>query len=211
MRNGCHPPFFHSACRRAVIAIALGLAAPGCQKPIQPDQPTASALEQSDDIDALWNASLNVLRKVEFRPDRQDRSLGIITTLPTTSAQWFEPWRQDVATPYDLLESSIATVQRKATVRFIKSGGWSIEVQVDVYRLSETETQVTSASSVLHGFSGNLPTESGFRPQDGQAPPSHWVHIGRDAALEERLLTRILNSADDFEVATEETTEITPS
>lgn len=158
-----------------------------------PEEPTITELEPDDDLDSLWNSALTVLQKVDFQPDRQDRALGVITTYPTTSMQWHEPWRQDVGTSYALLESSMHTVRRKATVRFIRDHVWKLDVQVDVYRLSRAETQITSASSVLHGFSGLLPTAEGGSRTLGA--PEHWVHLGRDEALEGRLLDRILNEA----------------
>ncbi len=101
-----------------------------------------------NEVDILWDETLSVLRKLDFRPDRQDRANGVIETLPTTSQQWGEFWRQDVADSYSLAASSMHTTQRKATVRFIQdSGAWRIETQVDVYRLSVPESQVTTASS----------------------------------------------------------------
>lgn len=163
-----------------------------CQQPVQPEGPTASALADDEDLDLLWTTALRVLRKVDFRPDQQDRALGVISTHPTTSMQWFEPWRQDVATGYALFEASIHTIQRKATIRFVKDESWSMEVQIDVYRLSRPSTQITTASSVLHGFSGLLPTSEA---SSNQSVGDHWVHLGRDEALEGRLLNRILNES----------------
>lgn len=174
------------------VSVILVLAAVGCQKHAAPEGVTARAIGGDDEnLNELWNHTLSVLRRHDFEPDQQDRALGIITTLPTTSMQWHEPWREDVADAYSLLHASMHTTQRKVTVRFVRNGGWSVEVQVDVYRLSRPETQITSASSTLHGFTGHLPTLEGRVNQTAKTD-SHWVYLGRDGTMEERLLRRIL-------------------
>lgn len=161
-----------------------------CQKPLPPQEPTAAVISTQEDVASLWESALSVLRKFEFVPDRQDRAVGVITTLPMTSMQWHEPWRQDVVDGYHLLESSLHTTQRVVTVRFHSGEQPHVDVQVDVYRASQPETQITSASSVLHGFAGLLPTETGVLATAAQVD---WVPLGRDAALEDRILRRILN------------------
>lgn len=173
------------------------LAAPvGCHKPAQPEGPTVEAIE-NDQVDSIWAAAESVLRKHDFQIDRQDRAVGVLSTLPTTSQQFFEVWRQDVADPYSLGQASLHTMQRKAQVRFIREPAgrhWTIEMQVDVYRLSTPEHQVTSASSALLAFSGALPTATGQIGQNA-AKAREWVHLGRDGELESRLLSQIFNAA----------------
>ena len=145
-------------------------------------------------MDNLWWTTLSVLEKHDFQPDRQDRAQGIITTLPTTSMQWGEFWRQDVADAYSYGESSLHTMQRQATVRFIHDSAWRVEVQVDVYRLCMPDSQLTTASSVFQAFSGVLPESEGTLTIRG-TPRRTWVRLGRDGAMEQRLLNRILASS----------------
>jgi len=121
--------------------------------------------------------------------------MGVIETRPTTSRQWGEWWRRDVGDSYSLGESSLHTIQRKATVRFVRGAeGRRVEVQVDVYRLSVPESQITTASSAIHGFDGALPTAEGQYGKDGNLR-ERWVHLGRDAEVETRLLASILTRA----------------
>ncbi|HKQ47243.1 MAG TPA: hypothetical protein VJZ71_04135 [Phycisphaerae bacterium] len=180
--------------------LLITVAAAGCQRPAPPESPTASTITD-EDVQPLWDTALAVLIKHDFRPDRQDRTAGIITTHPTTSKQWHEPWRQDVADSYSLGEASLHTVQRQATVRFIRhpkdqppaADNWAIEVQVDIYRLSVPEYQITSSSSAIRSFNADLPTVTGEKVADARAA-RRWVPLGRDGAMEERLLSRILAS-----------------
>jgi len=175
------------------LAMLIGLSA--CQRPAASEGITTAALADETELDSLWDTTLAVLRKHDFEPDRQDRANGVIETKPITSKQWHEPWRQDVADRYSLLQASLHTTQRRVTVRFVRDTGWSIEVQVDVYRLTTPESQITSASSVLHAFTGALPTTEGRTTKNGQSP-ERWVHLGRDDAMENRLLNRILASGE---------------
>lgn len=187
--------------RNRIPRLALGAAlvcigGTGCQRPIQPEAPSAAVLGEPADWNRIWNGTLSILRKHDFEPDRQDRAARVIETLPTTSKQWHEPWRQDVADAYSLREASLHTIRRKATVRFSQGDPLTVEVQVDVYRLSALETQITSASSVLHGFTGVLPTVEGRVFEPG-SEPVHLVPLRRDGRMEERLLRRIAGLAND--------------
>jgi len=148
------------------------------------------------DLESLWDAGLAVLRRHDFQPDRQDRALGVITTLPATSRQWGEFWRQDVADPYSFLQASLQTIRRQVTVRFLRRGQdyWDIDVQVDVFRQCRPESQITTASSAYQAFSGVLPTYEGGLQVVGK-PEVWWAPIGRDGAMEARLLNLILDRA----------------
>src|SRR5579872_7398782 len=48
-----------------------------------------------DDFEKLWKACEQSARDYMFQLDRQDYRSGLLTTVPLTSAQWFELWRQD--------------------------------------------------------------------------------------------------------------------
>jgi hypothetical protein len=66
-------------------------------------------------------------------------------------------------------------------------------VQVDVYRLSVPEYQITSASSGIHSFDADIPAVTGAIEKSAESA-RRWVPLGRDGAMEERLLSRILAS-----------------
>lgn len=185
-RHGCLSFF------AAVLTVAVTHSISGCSRPAPPEGPTASIVAE-DQVDSLWEASLRVLRLHDFQPDRQDRAAGVIMTLPTTSMQWHEPWRADVADGYSLALSSLHTVQRQATVRFVRDTStpdqWTVEVQVDVYLLNAPDYQVTTASSGIRSFSGDLPSVTG---EVAPRTMRRWAPVGRDPAMEDRLLERIL-------------------
>lgn len=185
-----------------VLIIALGLLPfGGCARPIQPEAPTAAAASEAD-LDAIWNAALMVLSRMDLRPDRMDRASGVIETQPTTTQQFFEFWRRDVIDRYAYAEAQMHTMRRKATVRFRRlpeSQRWQVEVQVDVERWQAPDRQFTSTSSALAVYSSHLPTTEGERMAQNLA--IYWEPAGRDAAMERLILDRILRMSGtvDFE------------
>jgi hypothetical protein len=168
---------------------------PSCVRPAQPEVPTAADVSNAE-LDVLWDASLRVLARIDMQPDRQDRAIGVIETLPTTTKQIWEFWREDCADAYSQTLADLQTIQRRATVRFKRlptEGRWQVDVQVDVYRLQRPERQFTSTSSTLEAFSSLLPTTGGEIV--GRAEASYLEPLGRDAALEQRILTMILRQS----------------
>lgn len=55
-------------------------------------------------------------------PERVDRDAGLIITRPTTGGQWYEFWRVDSQGGYNVLESSLHTVQRRAAIELTPIG-----------------------------------------------------------------------------------------
>jgi hypothetical protein len=102
-------------------------------------------------------------------------------------------WRPEVIGTYQEAEANLHTVRRQGTVQITQDPqqpGCHVSVQVDVYRYSAPERQVTTASGALQMFGEKLPTAQGqVGPQEAMA---HWVPLGRDGRLEAELLQRIL-------------------
>ncbi|MBN1344717.1 MAG: hypothetical protein JXQ73_18640 [Phycisphaerae bacterium] len=168
----------------------------GCVDPPSDYGPVQADVVVSDgtDFDYLWESTLRTLRRVNLTPDRQDSREGIITTKPITSQQWFEFWRHDSLGPYQWVESSMHTTQRHAIVRIQRQpepGHYRVSVEVEVFRYSAPERQVSTPSGALLMYSEKLPTEQGERLQPME--DVHWVRLGRDPQLEGLLLRRILN------------------
>jgi len=184
----------------AIAAIGILFAFTACHAPTVDQTPTRAALPP-DDFDFIWAESLRALRRLGLEPDRQDRVNRVIVTRPETSAQWFEFWRCDVADPYSLAESSLHTVRRQATVRFtpeLTSEPVHVVVQVDVYRASTPERQITTASGGLNLFSAKAPTAEG-EVLSSPSEAMEWTPLGRDPAMERRIadaLQRTIGTPD---------------
>src|SRR5690606_20422297 len=68
----------------------------------------ASATVTSHDFDALWEAARSTARSYLFQIDRVDPRSGVMTTEPMVSAQWHEPWRREIRTVQDSINSSLS-------------------------------------------------------------------------------------------------------
>ncbi len=207
----------------AALAVAAAWTAGllvSCRMPAAPDRPTAVVL-QVPDYDAFVDATLSVLYRYDLPPDRVDRARGLIVSKPTTSGQWFEWWRVDSPGGYQLLESSLHTIRRTATIRIeaqtqpVAASAPASEtqpgpdaplptrckltVQLDKARYSSPERQITTASGALAIYSQRVPTVEGQR---GEAVVQ-WVPLGRDPLLERFLLDCLVKASPDVEVVEE--------
>jgi hypothetical protein len=107
----------NSSERCAVLtALAAAVAIVGCQAPGVPTGPTAARVFVSD-YEMYFDQALSTLRQHDLQPDRVERPRGIIVTVPTTSAQFFEFWREDARGAYQLAESSLHTMQRVVSIQ----------------------------------------------------------------------------------------------
>lgn len=170
--------------RRASVTIGTllllcgGVFLAGCQAPAQPSGPTEIVL-QLRDYDAFVDASLSLLRRYEFPPDRVDRTRGLIISRPATSAQWFEWWRVDAPGGYHLLESSLITVRRTVTV--------NVE-PLDAPEVPAAETQPTSVRTVVaDGVTGE--GEEAPTPVSGRFRVRVQVDKARFSAPERQITT----------------------
>jgi hypothetical protein len=177
------------------VGILVSILATGCQQPMEPIayESVRVAVPDDADNDALWEATLEVLRRYRFVVDRKDRAAGVITTLPEVSAHWFEIWREENTTPYEVLESSIQTINREVTVNITPADDADtrlLSLKVAKMRLSAPERQVTNAVAARRLFSEVTPVQSGDVP--GRRASTDWVPLGRDPHLEQRMMTRIV-------------------
>jgi len=160
-------------------------------------EPPPALQVQRDQHDLAWQAVLQVLRAHYFTPDQQDMQLGLITTKPLVSQQFFEFWRADAQDWYQWAESSLHTIRRTVQARFEpRQEGYELRLRVTVQRKTMPERQVTTAGQALQMFGKKLPTYLGEPVSEEDV---RWVDLGRDASLERYLMgrvARLLSAAD---------------
>ena len=194
--------------KRRLTAILLLTASFGCQGPQpskgpmatdvdpaqgQPDywlkqQPAVSVSGQN--FDKLWSSAEGVSESLLFAIDRRDRRQGLMTTQPTVSAQWFEPWRRELQTGDDVLNSSAAAFRRTIYWQFAQQGGgYAVTPRVIVERQSLSERRITGVlnrgyfqRTTGDHYYGTKETDEGV-----VLPQSYWYPVGRDFALEKKL------------------------
>lgn len=160
-------------------------------------EPQAAA---DEDFNAVWDAAVQTLRQHHFELDRTDRRAGVIATFPMVGQSWFEFWRADAATARDLLESSLHTIYRQATVTIRRGGAESASapagecraaVEVQVWRSNRPAGQVTSASEAYEMFLDPEALAPERAQGDAGGAGAAPVALGRDQNLEEILAQRI--------------------
>jgi hypothetical protein len=146
-------------------------------------------------FDRLWQVAEQTAHDFGFKIDRRDYRGGVMTTVPLTSAQWFEFWRSDVRRPDDLAESSTATVRRTIRFEFAPEPGGTYKVfpKVLVERQTIAEQRITSVVSYQSVY--RRPARREDRPRgtresdEGVLLPSrYWYPTGRDQSLESALI-----------------------
>lgn len=155
------------------------------------NQPASFAAE-SGEFESLWQAAEQTVRGRGWRLDRLDYRNGVMSAEPTTSQQFFEFWRRDVATGADLARSSLATVRRTTRFEFQRNpdGRYEVRPKVLVEQLASSGRRLTTAVQYQRAFELN-PTGSRELDQGVALPPQYWYAVGRDQALEKELAEEI--------------------
>lgn len=178
----------------ASVAVTAMLWATGCKAPIAPTTPTAMrvSVDSPEDFDTLWQATGKTLRKYYLEPDRQDRTEGVITTIPETTGVWFEPWRPQPQPAYAWWEANLHTIRRQATVtiRPVAEPEYELVVEVNRFKYSLAERTVDNPAGALRLYSEAAPTTSGRMEKPSRT--ARWIPLGRDGWMEQAILTDIL-------------------
>ena len=143
------------------------------------------------DAGTVEQVARRVLQELQFEVEFPQTRPGQLETGPVTGASWFEFWREDTVGGRQRLESSLHTVRRRASVA-VKSAGTGAEVSVTVIkeRLSAPNTGPASATETFDLY--ELEERSELRRVDDLSPAAYgWLDMGRDDALEQRILERI--------------------
>jgi hypothetical protein len=153
------------------------------------DQPAAATVRGTD-FDHMAAVCQDVARSYLFKIDRVDYRAGLVLTEPMISSQWFEPWRRDNHTLYDVEESSLATIRRSIRFEFTRQEGqiWEMSPKIIVERQTVAERRVTSAVLVRSIFAQprGRSRATGSREADVGIilPPRYWIPVRRDPEFE---------------------------
>ncbi|MFP3937946.1 MAG: hypothetical protein ACLFVW_06355, partial [Phycisphaerae bacterium] len=140
-----------AACTFALILALVPTG--GCAKHTEPIVSAEQMRSGEPEFLAMWDAAKDVLREYRFELDRQDRRAGIITTEPLLGRHAPEFWRKDAVTKGAVLEGTLQTIYRTATVEIVSDNGeYRPVVRVDVSRSDRQTPQVTSTSEAIALF-----------------------------------------------------------
>lgn len=185
--------------QRAVgLAILSGILAAGCatvppatvyQNPIQ-----VPAVNR----DFLWDQLIDVVDDY-FEIEREQRvrlegdvlTIGRIDTVPTIASTLLEPLRRDSANSYGKLQSTLQSMRRRALVQVIPAeGGFLIDVAVfeELEDVPRPEFASAGAATLRHDSTQWHAPE----PIGPQTASAGWIPVGRDLALEQRIIGQLL-------------------
>jgi len=179
----------------AGIVMATGCAHTNQAPPVPLENPLAIPAPQCD---AAWDQIVDVVDDYfDIQSEQRVRqagdvlTVGRIDTAPRTGATLLEPWRHDAANSYERLHDTLQTIRRRAVVQVIPAGSM-FQVEAIVYK--ELEDLPTAEFSTAG--------QATFRPDDGlvrleepvgvQSVTAGWIGLGRDTALEQEILMKIM-------------------
>jgi hypothetical protein len=146
--------------------------------------------EVADEIDNYFR----ILREQQIRLTDNILTEGWIDTEPQIGATVLEPWRKDSTPGFERSHATLQSVRRWARVRVIPNGDQYL-VDVKVYKELEDLDQPehsTVSGLRLYEYANALDFDRYDRDRIVESPVNRgWIPMGRDLALEQRLLGNI--------------------
>lgn len=145
------------------------------------------------DAETVWNTTVDVVNDY-FVIERESRVDGRITTMPQIGATVLEPWRGDAANSQERWEGTLQSIRRRAFVQVTPAdGGYFVGVEVfkELEDLPRPQFADAGPANFRHDFSPKRYAEV-VTPT---AAPKGWIAVGRDMALENRILCRLQGTA----------------
>jgi hypothetical protein len=116
---------------------------------------------------------------------------GRIDVIPQVGATLAEPHRRDSVGRYNRWESTLQTIRRRAVIRVIPdSTGLLVDITVEKDLEDLPRPEYATAGAAAFRNDNSLPTDSGEAVSRTDLY-GRWILIGRDPALEQRMLAEI--------------------
>jgi hypothetical protein len=138
----------------------------------------------------LSERAADVLAKYNFEIDTTNQLEGTIATQYKVGSGILEPWHRESIGIENRLESTFQPIRRKVLLHFVRVEGGYL-VSVEALKEIEDLTSPTPNSPGGSTFPQNYPLRRDLNLVLGQASPSGWIPLGRDAALEQDMLCRL--------------------
>jgi hypothetical protein len=145
----------------AALLISVLLPLAGCSNYTQPIVSQEPLTPKKRNFETLWQAGLEMLRDYDFDADplrggMQDRRMGVIRSAPTVGKHWFEFWRKDAASGFDLAEGTLQTIYRQVTIRVTEaspnSTRYVAQVEVQTFRSDRAQRWEPHNSLTVYGM-----------------------------------------------------------
>lgn len=141
-----------------------------------------------DQIADVVSDYFTIAREQRARREGELITEGRIDTAPQTGATWLEPYRKDSVGSFNRWESTFQTIRRRATVRVVPdAAGYLVEVIVEKELEDLPRPEKATAGSAVFRGDDALPSRRLEDVNRTHASP-HWLQLGRDPLLEQRML-----------------------
>ncbi len=150
---------------------------------------TRSAVVTGAAVEDTMNSSRERLGRMGFKFDKFDTASGYLRTEPLGGSQFFELWRDENVGAYNAAMSNINSVARIVEMNFNQIGD---DVYVDctahINQLSLETGDLQGVSDMKNAFTKS---SGGFQRLSIKGGNAGWKNLGRDAKLEELILSEI--------------------
>lgn len=145
----------------------------------------------------LWEGLVDVVDDY-FRIEREEPvkvigdtlTEGRLDTYPRVGSTLLEPWLHDSADEYEKVESTLQSIRRTAQIRVTPSEGGFL-VEVAVYKELEDVKRPAHATAGAATFRTEGSLTRVVSPIGEQEVNQGWIPLGRDRALEQRMLAHL--------------------
>jgi hypothetical protein len=153
----------------------------------------AVASVASPDFQKLWNSCRTTAINDQFEIDREDYRLGVLTTLPMISKQFFEFWRSDAGDVREVAWDSLQTIRRTVRFDFTRQpdGSYIVYPKVLIEASAHPERRITSQAQYSQAFTSVAETPTIINDQGVAVPTRYWYSVGRDEAMEKELANSV--------------------
>jgi hypothetical protein len=162
----------------------------GCGKPVMMQaQPVCLEAISRDKLMQVVEKTLYAMR---FEIEKYDVENGVIRTRPLRGGQFFEPWRSDNAGGFNAAESNLQSLQRTVEITFQpQQTGICLQCEVNTQRLSLPEVPIEGYYSTPALYTASSRSSQALDVDNDQLEKMRWTDLGRDTALEQKILQRI--------------------
>jgi hypothetical protein len=156
------------------------------------------------DREFLWNQAVDTIDDF-FEIEKEERvkliggvlTEGRIDTHPRVGSTIFEPWALDSTPGYERIHATLQSIRRRALVRVIPTnGGYLIDLAVHKEQEELAQPENATVGQAVRSYDASWkginddPALVDGAPM-GTAATLGWVPLGRDLALEQRILRRL--------------------
>lgn len=152
--------------------------------------PAADPQQVWENVADVIDDYFRIEREVPIRCVGNTITEGRLDSFPEVASTIFEPWRHDSADRYEKLESTLQSMRRRAQVRVtpVREGFW---IDVAVFKEMEDVLRPAHASAGSATFRNDSSLTRVVSPVGEQEINKGWIPMGRDRALEQRILAQL--------------------